>query len=952
MKRRNCYLFLLLTLITMSVNLSWALPKTSGSQPLQRRSDLVYGTFPNGLTYYLLHNDLPKGEAIFRLFVKSGSLNEDNDQRGLAHFLEHMAFNGSQHFPNDGMVRFLESHGARFGKDLNAHTSFDETVYKLQMPSTDAAVIDSTLLILADWAHGLSLDPTEVDKERGVILSEGLSKQNADVSTNQSLLDELFSGSRYADRPTIGDTAIIAHASAATLERYYKQWYTPRNMAIAIVGDLDVKQAEQSLLRLFSSPDNSTSEQKQYSSYRIPAFKKMEARLATAPHEKKIQFEAISRIPSDQPILFERDMHRYVLHLMTSRLTRQRLAHYSFDEDAYNDAQIGRASFVRGGDVWLSSVSLPKEGIKEGILAFLRRQRQILQYGFTEHEIAGIRKQILMQKRRSLKYPTPKSSETLMQDIYNDFMRQICCISDSAELSFLEQELPAIDSLEVITYLRSLDQPRRTHYLLHGNPVLREQIPDEKTLLQLVRKGLKAEVYPYVETWTDEESDLSRPQAVKSSHIIHTDSLPAIQAIRWQLDNGSEVIYRLNESDHDHLLLTGFRPIGLYHLDSLNYLSGLYAGAIVPISGAGAFSRDGLSDYLKGTSASMNMLIDKNRTGVSGSARTEDVELLFQLLYNKWVHPRLDMNAYHRVIDQMRKEIRTRQTTPDDLFKRQTSQALQLDDYTTRQQTLELLDQRVDSSRMLPIYDQLFGSAEGFHFILTGDQPTDSIRQCVDLWLGGLPSGPKDAVQRYQPTYCLDKDTMLLCHIDAEKAIVSLYWQAPLAEGLFDDSDSPLSLQQSQLRLDVIKGVIASHLRQKLREEMGMTYSVSMSASATLHPAPLWRITIAFSCLPQNTDTLIEATHNELQRLIADPECFASTLEDVRRNLLKQHRLDLQKSTWWTGYIRNLIYNDEDDWAFASQYDAAVEALNADRLARSMAQLFSSPCLTAIKKHY
>jgi predicted Zn-dependent peptidase len=222
-------------------------------EPLKRDPKLRVGKLDNGLTYYVYPNQTPRGEAVYRLFVKAGSVNERDDQQGLAHFLEHLAFNGTRHFPGDGIVRFLQSKGAKFGKDLNAHTSFNETVYKLQLPCSDEQLVDSTLTILADWASGLTIAPEEVEKERGVILSEWLSRGGTKTDNSMKLVTELLNGSLYSRRITIGDTAIIRHATPQTIRDYYQQWYRPELMAVAVVGDVNVARVERMIREKFGA---------------------------------------------------------------------------------------------------------------------------------------------------------------------------------------------------------------------------------------------------------------------------------------------------------------------------------------------------------------------------------------------------------------------------------------------------------------------------------------------------------------------------------------------------------------------------------------------------------------------------------------------------------------------------------------------------------------------------
>ena len=221
-------------------------------KPLPRRDSLRVGSLNNGLTYYILQNSYPKGEAVYRLFVKAGSLYEEERQRGLAHFLEHMAFNGTEHFPDDGIVRVLERHGAAFGTDLNAHTSYGETVYKLQLPTGDPALVDTTLLILRDWARGLTIDSVQVEKERGVILSERLQRRKAGQDASDAFLEEVLGDSRFAARKTIGDTLVIQNCTVQDLRDFYTSWYRPSLMAVAVVGDVDPDVIEAGIRRHFA----------------------------------------------------------------------------------------------------------------------------------------------------------------------------------------------------------------------------------------------------------------------------------------------------------------------------------------------------------------------------------------------------------------------------------------------------------------------------------------------------------------------------------------------------------------------------------------------------------------------------------------------------------------------------------------------------------------------------
>ena len=314
---------------------AWSL----AAQPLPYDSQLRKGTLANGLTYYIYPNQNPKGEAVYRLFVKSGSLQERDDQQGLAHFLEHLAFNGTRHFPGDGIVKFLESRGAKFGKDLNAHTSFTETVYKLQLPSGDPLLVDSTMTILADWADGLLIEPEEVEKERGVILSEWLSRGGTKTSNSMKLVMELLNDSRYAHRITIGDTAIIRHASPQTIRDYYEYWYHPSLMAVAVAGDIDADYIEKLIRKKFSHL-NAPKKRPELKTWPIPEYQEEKVTISTEKGVTKTEFDMLMLLPQPAAVQTADDYRLYLMRSLINRLFKQRFNALSFDNPAYSSASV------------------------------------------------------------------------------------------------------------------------------------------------------------------------------------------------------------------------------------------------------------------------------------------------------------------------------------------------------------------------------------------------------------------------------------------------------------------------------------------------------------------------------------------------------------------------------------------------------------------------------------
>ena len=581
---------------------------------------LVTGTLDNGLTYYIYPNSRPAGEAVWRLFVKAGSAVEKENQRGLAHFLEHMAFNGSRHFPGDAMVRFLTSKGAKFGQDLNAHTSFNETVYKLQLPSSDTGMVDSTLTIMADWANGLSIDPGEVEKERGVILSEWLSKRSASRESDTALLMALLNGSRYARRITIGDTAVIRHCTPQDIRDYYHTWYRPDLMAVAVSGDVDARQVEQLIRKKFGQLKRVHSPVPKL--YPISPYKKEEAEVYPNASMKSIELEMIRILPLPRPVQTESDYRAYLLRALLNRLFRIRLNAYAFRNPAYRKASIQQSSFLNTTGILMASAELQPGKVKEGIGELLLQQQQIFRFGFTQVEIERAKKEINSALRNKLTSNALPESVELMNDIYADFYEGNRFTSLQKEYELVQRYFPQMDSVALTKELNRMYRPHETYYLLRGSDTFRQEIADGKALLEVTRQMLRRPVARYYTSFRQERTLCPDPQG---GHIVRREELPAIGAVSLWLDNGVRVIFKPFPQEKGKLLITGFRQGGLYALDSLQYVNGLFAPAVLSLSGAGNLTREALSYYLAGKSISMRLLVDKTRTGVAGTSPMESV---------------------------------------------------------------------------------------------------------------------------------------------------------------------------------------------------------------------------------------------------------------------------------------------------------------------------------------
>lgn len=888
---------------------------------LKEDRNLTKGVLPNGMRYYIYPNDYPKGEAVYRLFIKSGSVYETESQKGLAHFLEHMAFNGTKNFPGDGIIRFLESKGAKFGVDLNAHTSFNETVYKLQLPTSDPNMVDSTLMILSDWAGGLLLDSVEIEQERGVIFSEWLSKTGPERDAQNAFLMELLNESRFSERIVIGDTAVIMNFPHQDLRDYYQQWYHPNRMAIAVSGDVDVKTIKQLIFKHFSPIP--APKVPAVTEYEIPAYSEPHLTVVSHPSLKKVEYNQIQLLPNFESVKSKKTYKDYLHRTLLNRLFKARLSALTFDDQPYKNASVSMSTFLNTSGVLLASVELVPQKVDEGLQAFTSHVEQMYRYGFLTMEIEKVKKIYLSQIERKATSMAPTPSINYMNDLYAHFFNGQQMITAKMEYKLAKKYIQDLDSASFADLLKQVVNPKETRYFMTAFDQVSEEIPSEAKLLKDLEQLRASNIEPYQKVVDVPEVLLSeRPVPGKK---LDESRLESLDTRRIQLSNGSVVYYRKSLSDRGRVMLTGYREGGIYAMDSASFVSGITSGSVVGLSGAGSFSRDALSHYLAGNTASVRMLTERSRSGLVASAEMDDVETMFELLYLKWTQPRLDTAVFVQTKSKSIEAYRTQNRTETTQFYRDLQGILSGDTYVNRELTDTVLEAELQIDRILPAYNHSFGVADGYTFILMSDQEYEALEPYVLQYLGGLPSGKAKTSYEYSGSIPLTSDVVFEKRVgDApDKATVSLIFQGNAIE-------QPMSTYE--LKNEMMKSVLRSSLLKVLREEMGMVYSVGVSVGATKHPSDLFRTTISFSCKPENVDALVDRTEKVIQSAIQDPSTFAAVLDDVQKNLIKDHGLDRQKDSFWSAFIRNSLYNNDSDWNFVQEYDQRVLAITPEVL--------------------
>ena len=510
-----------------------------------------------------------------------------------------------------------------------------------------------------------------------------------------------------------------------------------------------------------------------------------------------------------------------------------------------------------------------------------------------------------------------------MQSIYSDFSAGNRFVSLRDELALMQRFLPAVDSVAVLQAMRRILPASPRHYMLTGNA---GDIQLNDSALWRLIASVEQEPVParYYTPMTAPDSLCDVPYR---RHIVSEHPIPELHATDIRLDNGTRVIYRQTAADRDRITVSGFRRGGQYAVDSAHYVTGIVGPPIVTLSGAGDFTRDALSAYLSGTTASVRFLVDKQRTGVSGMAQLSDMETMFQLLWLRWVHPRLDHDVYQLTMSKIGESDSTRHTTPQDAFTDEMKRVLNGDSYIFRKLTTDRIRKEVREADVLPVMRRWFyGPADGYTFIVSSAAPLDSLRPVIETYIGGLPGGKGRPVDEAPARHAVGRDTVIVAASPTSgRAVVTmLSLQYRDSTEYFD----------RQLLQDLVKNVLRQALLNSLRTRLGKVYSVSVGLSSTPYPSFEQQGSVSFVCQPADVDTLLTATRQVIRQLVSHPDQFDDLMVDAKASLLKDYRRQSQRSAYWTTWIRNAIYTR------LLSYEQRLQSVTGRQLADFLRQAF------------
>ncbi len=829
-------------------------PLPSASEKLPVDPAITTGQFDNGLKYFIRQNALPAGRAELRLVVNVGSVVEDKDQLGLAHFVEHMAFNGTKNFPKLETVQFLESLGMRFGPSINAFTSFDETVYMLQVPTEKPEVLAKAMLVLEDWAHNVSFDAAEIDKERGVIIEEWRLRRGAGQRMMDQQFPTLLKGSMYAERLPIGTIENLQTFKHESLTRFYKDWYRPDLMTVIAVGDFDKAAVQQLITKHFSGLPKATNPRPR-PSVPVPP---QPGTLYTVASDEEATNTTIS-VYSKMP-LREQDTvgayRRSLTERMFAGMLNARLSEIAQKPDApFMGAAAGRGLFVKTAEASMLNALVKDDGIERGLTALYAEAERVARFGFTPTEFERQKTNLLRGLEQAMAEKDKRQSAPFADEYVRAVTEGEPIPGLEYEVTLTRQLVPAITLSEVNALAAEWAPPGNRVVMVSAPKKAGVTLPDDAKLAAAIEAAKTEALTAYVDkvTGTTLMETLPAPGKVTSTATREWG------ITEWVLSNGVKVVVKPTDFKQDEILVRAFSPGGASLAPDTDFRSQEAASQLIALGGLGSYSTQDLGRVMTGKVASASPVISELEEGITGRASIKDLESMFQVIHMRFTAPRADPALFGVIMNQTKTMMANQRAQPEYVYQETLIDTLFQGHVRRKLPTPEEMG-AVSLDKAMAFYKDRFADASDFTFIFVGTVNPDTLKPLVERYLGSLPStGRKESFRDLGVTMPKGVVERVVEKGIEPKSQTSLTFHGPFQYN-----------QDQRVAINAMADVLTTRLRESLREELGGTYSVNASASYDRIPKAEYTVSIGFGSDPAKTEALGKRVFEEIAKLKAE----------------------------------------------------------------------------------
>ena len=868
------------------------------SYPLPVDPDVRIGKLDNGLTYYIRRNKKPENRVELRLAINAGSILENDDQQGLAHFMEHMNFNGTKTFPKNELIDFLQKTGVKFGADINAYTGFDETVYMLQLPTDDTVLVEKGYTVLEDWGHNALLDDTEIDKERGIIVEEWRLGLGAQDRMMKKFFPIIFKDSKYAVRIPIGKVDIIEHFKHDVLKDFYRTWYRPDLMAVIVVGDIDPVKAEARIKAHFSGIKNPTPEKPRLL---LDLPDNNEPLIAITTDKEATNNTVI--LFYKHPVKVEKNLgdfrDKLLAQLYTSMLNNRFGEIAQQPESPYINASSEYGRFLaRSKDSYMIYAQSKENQIGKSLATMLAENERVKRFGFTATELERQKEDMLSQYEKAAKESNKTESMQFTNEYVANFLTGDPIPGAQKEFKFVTKLLPGIKLEEINALAKQFVTDNNMALVVMAPEKETVKVPSESEVLNIIRQSKTIDLKPYIDKFREEplvKDDL------KGGKIVERKENKELGFTELKLSNGIVVAVKPTNFKNDEVLFSAFSLGGNSLYPDNQFMSANYATKVIDMSGAGNFDNVELEKKLKGKNLEIHPYIDDTKEGLKGNSTPKDLETLLQLVYLYFKGPRKDTTAFKAFMSQMENQMKFMKSNPimtfyDTLFKTVYPGYKRLVIFPSEAQLKE-----VKLDELYKIYTDRFADASDFKFFFAGNFNVDSISAMLEKYLGSLPSLNR-------------KETWKDTSPKIPEGITNLTFNKG------SDPQSMVGLVMSEnfewnpknlLMLTMIKEIISIKLIEVIREQMSGVYSPQVMLQPEHFPQSNFNFIVLFGCSPRMPDSLTNAVLGEIRK-IREKGPTDVDLKKAQETMIRARETDFEKNEFWLGKIESIYYDNTD----------------------------------------
>ena len=928
MKKHLIALFIILVFACQCVI---AQKKTDLSGVIPVNPDVKTGTLPNGLKYYIEYNKKPEKKVELRLAVNAGAILEDESQQGLAHFMEHMNFNGLKNFPHNELVHYLQSIGVKFGSDLNAFTGFDETVYILPVPSDNKGRLDSAFMVLADWSGATLLTDDEIDKERGVILAESRLGKGADDRMMKKWMPRMLNGSKYASRLPIGKDSIIAGFDHAVLKQFNHDWYRPNLQAVMVVGDMPVAEAEKQIKEKFSGFKNPPVPRERPNIFEVKPFDISKAMVLSDEEANRTSIQVTGSFHRRKPVTTVSDYRKMMINNLCFSMLGAR-----FDElcksgnppFVYGYAYLG-GGWARGYESFNTVAMCGSEQLEKAVEAIVTESMRVKQFGFTEAELSRAKASMLSEYEKRYNERDKTESESLVWELVTNFLEQDAIPGIAWEYNFVKNNINPVTLKDFDNVRSQIDIDK--NFFAFVTSKTQPGLPSDAQLKGWVESALLKKVEPYTENKIG--TSLLETQPVPGK-IIKTEKNEKLGTTTFTLSNKAVVCIKPTDFKNDEILLKGSRIGGFSLYEGKDYKSAEYCNNVQEDMGYGQFSAPDLNKFLSGKNVSIMPTVIEYTEFIEGNSNIKDLETMFQLLYLKCTSPRRDVAAFQSFISRSKQELQSLKQDPQTLFTDTAYNTFYQGNKRAHMIESAANFDMINMDNAVDYYKQRICNPAGMYYTIVGSFTEEQLMPLVLKYIGGQVPANINTQYRDIGLFPKTANSSFTLHKGSEQQAMLMH---------FITGKMPFNADDNFM-LSQVNAVLNNKVIDTIREKMSAIYGGGIGGSLQKYPREEYLVRSYLPCSPDNIEKVNTAMLNLIESTKRPGGITEYDWKQAREPQLEQNKVSLKQNDYWLNALQNAFLNGTDPERILTK-EARLKAIKPEQLTETARKFYTNPII-------